>query len=61
MPISLADFAVAIVLLFGVPLLLVLVAKRNRRWAAWCGAWISVFILVGNAVEKLATGQSGLF
>jgi hypothetical protein len=61
MPISLADLAVAIVLLFGVPLSLVLVYRRNRRWAAWCGAGIGVFIVVGNAVERLATGQSGLF
>ncbi|MEG8013026.1 hypothetical protein [Sphingomonas sp. 22R3R2A-7] len=61
MPISLADLAVAIVVLFGVPLLLVLVYRRNKRLAAWCGAGIGVFIVVGAAVEKLATGQSGLF
>lgn len=61
MPVSLTDLVVAIVLLFGVPLLLVLIFRRNPRRAAWCGAGIGVFIVVGNAVEKLATGQSGLF
>ena len=61
MPISLTDLAVAIVVLFGVPLSLVLVYRRNRRRAAWCGAGIGVLIVVGNAVEKLATGRSSLF
>jgi hypothetical protein len=53
--------AIAIALLFGVPLLLVLVYKQNKRRAMWCGAGIGVFIVVGNAIEKLATGRSGLF
>jgi cation transport ATPase len=60
-PISPAAFVVALALLFGVPLLLWVVCWRSKRLALWCGAGIIVFIVVGNALEKLTTGQSGLF
>lgn len=61
MQISLAAFAAAIVLLFGVPLMLVAIYRRNSRFAIWLSAGIVVFIVLGNAVEKLTIGHSGLF
>lgn len=61
MPISLAAFIAALALLFGVPLLLWVTYSRSKRLALWYGAGIIVFVVVGNALEKLTTGQSGLF
>lgn len=61
MPITLLDLMAATAVIVGVPLVLTLLYRRNKRLALWCGAGIGIFLVGGNALEKLVTGQSGLF
>jgi hypothetical protein len=51
----------ATAVIVGVLLVLTLLYRRNKRLALWCGAGIGIFLVGGNALEKLVTGQSGLF
>ena len=61
MPITLLDLMAATAVIVGVPLVLTLLYRRNKRLALWCSAGIAIFLMGGNVLEKLVTGQSRLF
>lgn len=61
MPVTLAEFVTAALILTGVPLALLLIARRSLRLALWLGVAIVSAVVVGNVIEKLTTGRSGLF
>jgi predicted PurR-regulated permease PerM len=61
MPIGGFDFAIGLAIMIGLPIAVVLLNKWRPK-AGW-GLIVAVvgFVIVGNLIERLATGSSPLF
>ena len=61
MPLNFADFLIGSAILIGLPVAVILM----NRWRPMTGWWLIAaaigFVVVGNLVERLATGTSPLF
>jgi hypothetical protein len=53
MPISLADFVVAIAIIFGVPIIAILLGRKRKSWGWGFVAGVIALCVIGNVVERL--------
>jgi len=60
MPLTDAEFAIAVATLLGIAVAIVLLNSWRRKAGWWLLAAIVAFIVIGNAIEEL-TGNSPMF
>jgi uncharacterized membrane protein AbrB (regulator of aidB expression) len=61
MPITGTDFAISIAIMIGLAVAVILLNKRRPKAGWWLIATVVAFVIVGNLIERLATGSSPLF
>jgi hypothetical protein len=61
MPLTGFEFAIAVAIIIGLPVGVVMLNMWRSRAGGWLLGALVTFILLGNAVEKLATGTSTIF
>ena len=61
MPLNFADFLIGSAIVIGLPVAVILMNRWRPRTGRWLIAAVVGFVVVGNLVERLATGTSSLF
>lgn len=61
MPISMFDLVIAIILVISIPTALMMLARKNKRWAVLAALGFACLFVLGHAIEKVVTGSSVLF